>query len=457
MVNYKRWQCEIATGKNAIANETSWRFPMETINTSRILITFLVLFTILLMPITGFATNGYFSIGFGTKSKGLAGAAVALPQDSMVAAVNPAGMVHIGNQWDLGLAFFNPNRSYTANATPGFAPIPPGTFESSNDLFLIPHFGVNWMLDDASSVGLSIGGNGGMNTEYQTATFVNFAPPGSPTEFQATSPTGVDLVQLFVGFTYSRKVWERHSFGVTPIFAVQRFKAEGLQPFKGVSTSPNDVTNNGNDYSYGGGVRIGWLGEFTDWLTVGASVQSKLYMSKFDKYKGLFAEGGDFDIPPVYNVGFSTKLNPEWTFAFEVQGILFEEVKAISNSNDFPVTPGSLGGDDGLGFGWEDMTIFKLGVQWDARPDWTLRLGYSTANQVIPSSQALFNILAPATVTDHIAFGVTKSFGERDEINFAYTHAFNEKVSGTSPNTGTQTGFLEMDQNEFEISWSRKF
>ena len=336
-------------------------------------------------------------------------------------------------------------------------PIPPGRFESSNDLFLIPHFGLNWMLDDVSSLGLTLYGNGGMNTEYQTATFVNFAPPGAPAQFQATSPTGVDLMQLFVGFTYSRKAWERHSFGITPIFAVQSFKAEGLQPFRGVSVSPQNVTNNGRDYSYGGGVRIGWLGEFTDWLTVGASLQSQIYMTKFDKYKGLFAENGNFDIPPVYNVGFTAQLNPQWAFAFEVQGILYEEVKSISNKNNFPVTPGSLGCDDCLGFGWENMTIFKLGLQWDLKPDWTLRLGFSTANQVIPNSQALFNILAPATVTDHIAFGFTKSFGERNELNFAYTHAFNNKVSGTNPNTGTQTGFLEMDQNEFEISWSRKF
>jgi long-chain fatty acid transport protein len=133
------------------------------------------------MPSIAFATNGYFSHGFGTKSKGLAGAAVALPQDAMVAATNPAGMVHVGSRWDVGLAAFNPNRGYTANddAQPGSASIPAGEFESSNDFFFIPHFGINWMLDDVSSVGLSIGGNGGMNTEYRTETFRNFAP-GQP-------------------------------------------------------------------------------------------------------------------------------------------------------------------------------------------------------------------------------------------------------------------------------------
>jgi long-chain fatty acid transport protein len=34
-----------------------------------------------------------FSYGFGTTAKGMAGVATALPQDTLVAATNPAGMV----------------------------------------------------------------------------------------------------------------------------------------------------------------------------------------------------------------------------------------------------------------------------------------------------------------------------------------------------------------------------
>ena len=48
-----------------------------------------------------FATNGYFAHGYGTKNKALAGAGVALPQDAMIAATNPAGMVWVGA--DLGV------------------------------------------------------------------------------------------------------------------------------------------------------------------------------------------------------------------------------------------------------------------------------------------------------------------------------------------------------------------
>lgn len=42
----------------------------------------------LTIPMTAMATNGYFSHGYGTKNKGLAGGGVALSQDAMAAATN---------------------------------------------------------------------------------------------------------------------------------------------------------------------------------------------------------------------------------------------------------------------------------------------------------------------------------------------------------------------------------
>ena len=65
------------------------------------------------------ATNGYFSHGFSTKEKGLAGAGTAYSQDSMAAATNPAGMAFVGERMDLGLQLFSPSpRGYTVTGTP---------------------------------------------------------------------------------------------------------------------------------------------------------------------------------------------------------------------------------------------------------------------------------------------------------------------------------------------------
>ncbi len=60
------------------------------------------------------AANGYFVHGYGPKNKGMAGAGVALPQDTITAATNPAGMVHLGKRFDVGLAVFSPLRAMKA-------------------------------------------------------------------------------------------------------------------------------------------------------------------------------------------------------------------------------------------------------------------------------------------------------------------------------------------------------
>lgn len=43
---------------------------------------------------------------------------------------------------------------------------------------------------------------------------------------------------------------------------------------------------------------------------------SRIRASKFDDYSGLFANGGRFDIPENYGVGFSWKVLPTWTLAY---------------------------------------------------------------------------------------------------------------------------------------------
>ena len=167
----------------------------------------------MLVPLTAFATNGYFAHGYGTKNKGLAGGGIALPQDTMAAATNPAGMVFTGDRFDLGAAIFSPSpRSYTATSSgvtaPNGAPCGlncpftiggegPGTqsIESDNDFFLIPHFGRNWMLNSDSSIGLTVYGNGGMDTEYKNG-IAQHSNGATAQEFPGTFGAGNTTMQL---------------------------------------------------------------------------------------------------------------------------------------------------------------------------------------------------------------------------------------------------------------------
>ena len=433
--------------------------------------------TLCMVAPTADATNGYMSHGYGTMSKGMAGAGSALPQDTLSVFNNPAGLVRLGKRYDAELELFSPNREYKANddfAPPPSPSVPPGREESENDYFLIPGFGINLPLDDSSSVGIALTGQGGMNTEYDTATFANFAaPPGSPQNptgaFTATEPTGVDLAQLALGMTYARELGAfaglgitRQSIGITPILAVQRFKARGLQPFKALSVSPDNLTNNGYDYSYGAGVRAGWLGSLLhDQLNVGVSYQSKLWMTDFDDYEGLFANGGEFDIPAVFNFGLAFMITPKLTIVADYKRIFYDDVDALSNTNDLSfneiiTNPDKrLGGDDGLGFGWDDINVYSVGLQYEASEKLTLRAGYSDADEPWKDANTLFNVLAPATVEKHASLGATYQLDTQSRVSFAFTHAFENTIKGTSQFTGPQTGQVRMRQNMLQISYSR--
>jgi long-chain fatty acid transport protein len=432
---------------------------------------------VLLCASAAHATNGYMSHGYGTTSKGMAGAGMALPQDTLTVFSNPAGLTRVGRRYDVELELFSPHREYKANsdfAPPPTPSVPPGREESTNDYFLIPGFGINFPLDSKSSVGIALVGQGGMNTEYGTATFVNFAaPPGSPQnpegEFTASEPTGVDFAQLGLGITYARELGPvaalgitRQSAGITPIIAGQRFKARGLQPFKALSVSPDHVTNNGYDYAWGGGVRIGWLGSLLgDQLNAGVSYQSRLWMHDFDDYEGLFARGGSFDIPPIFNVGLAFMLTPDLTLVADFERIFYGDIDALSNTNDIGLDQiiadpdQRLGGDQGLGFGWEDINVYSVGLRYQATERLTLRTGYSYGEEPWKNVNTLFNVLAPATIEKHASLGATYKLDKHSRVSFAYTHAFTNTIDGTSTFTGPQTGYVRMDQDMVQFAYSR--
>lgn len=416
-------------------------------------------------PRNAHATDGYFSLGYGTKSKGMAGAGIAYPQDSLCGVTNPAGMVRVGTRIDLGASLFNPERNYSVHGNPSGAPgtfgLAPGTVESDNTVFGVPHLAYNRMLGSKSSFGITISGNGGMNTTYPASAGGGFGTFGG-------GQAGVNLEQLFVSPTYALALNDRTSVGVALILAYQRFEARGLRNFGGFTSSgtANNLTDNGDDHSLGLGVRLGVLTTASPKLTLGLAYQAQVTMQKFEKYSDLFAGHGSFDIPASITGGFAYKTTETSVLAFDVQHMWYSAVHSIGNpfSNLFQGMATHdpsylLGGDNGPGFGWRDMTVYKLGYQWDASRDWTLRTGVAYGAQPLRSSEVLFNILAPGVQEWHFTLGCTKRMGKSGEVSFAAMYSPKKGVGGPNPleAPGQQTIDLSMHQLEFELSWGKRF
>lgn len=400
-----------------------------------------------------FATDGYFAHGYGVKGLGLGGVGIALPQDALAAATNPAGLGIIGDRIDFGVTWFKPDRDARLSNTAGGTGDLDGRYDGNDtEHFFIPEFGYNRVINDRTTLGVSVYGNGGMNTDYKD---------GIPYFNNTGRRTGIDYLQVVVAPTATWRVNEQHVLGVSLNLAYQRFEAKGLQNFDnaGFTTSPGNVTNNGHDNSYGAGLRFGWIGQVSDAVTLGATYQTKTYASKFDKYKGLFAEGGDIDIPANYGVGIAVKATPALTIAADAQRILYSDVDSIGNLSLSNLFAGNaLGSSKGPGFGWRDVTVLKLGAQYAYSDTLTLRAGYNHSSQPVRSSETLFNILAPAVVQDHLTLGATYTLPNKSELSFFFAHAFENKVRGNNsipaaaPFLGGESD-LRMNQNSLGIAY----
>jgi long-chain fatty acid transport protein len=393
------------------------------------------------------ATDGYFSTGYGTQSKGVAGAGVAIATDTLAPALNPATLVFVTDQIDLGASLFNPNRSYSVTGQPSGFPgtfgLAPGTVESGSRLFAVPAFGAAWKAGAHGAFGVAVFGNGGMNTNYNVPTF-------------GVAPAGVDLSQMFIAPTYARTFGAHHAVGVTGILAYQRFSASGLQAFAPFSSDDDCLTNNAHANSFGGGLRVGYLGTVSKYLSVGASYQSRIWMQKFEPYKGLFAQDGSFDVPSSWVLGVAVKPTTNIDLLADVQQVRYSEVKSIANTLLPNLMQAPLGSETGAGFGWQDMTTYKFGVQQRVKSGWTWRAGYSYGKQPIPSSEVLFNILAPGVEEHHATLGLSKAVGHGKEVSLALTRAFSNTVTG--PNSleapGRQQIGLEMNQWDVQIGYA---
>ncbi len=413
----------------------------------------LVLMAGLIISSQTFATDGYFSVGYGTINKGLAGAGIAFYQGSLING-NPAGNVFLGTKYQLGVNFFNPNRKYTVTGNASeqaMFPLATGTIESDSKLFLMPSAGANWMLNDNSSISAALFGNGGMNTDYPTQTFGD----------QSVTTTGVNLAQMYGNITYSQKLGEKHSIGVTGVLAYQYFEAKGLTNFGGFSSNPSALSGNGTDSGFGYGFKIGYLGHLTDNFAVGVTYQSKVFMSEFDDYAGLFAEQGDFDIPSSWTAGIAWEVASDFTVMADVKQIMYGDIKSIgnpmSNLNNAMMGDATsmLGGDNGAGFGWDNIMVYKLGFNYAGVETWEFRAGLSIGDNPVPSSEVMFNILAPGVIENQIALGLSKEVGKSgNQFHVAFNYAMNNSVEGANPMAPQQTIDIEMNQFELELGFS---
>jgi long-chain fatty acid transport protein len=368
----------------------------------------------------------------------MGGAATAMSEDTFGGANNPASMVFVGDRIDFGASLFSPRREATSmdfGAGNGSST----TIQSDKNYFVVPEFGYNKMMSKDLSLGVTVYGNGGMNTDYA-------AGSNNINMYGNTGRLGVDLVQLVIAPTAAYKIAPNHSIGISPLIGYQRFKADGVLSDNANGNGTGNSINPGYDDAFGYGVRIGYMGKITPDFTIGASYSTKVKMQKFDKYATtLFATGnGALDLAENYSLGVAYKVMPDLTMALDYTRINYGDVASIGTSTAQ------------RGFGWNGIDVWKLGAEYKYSKAWTMRAGWNHGDNPINAADAFSNIIAPGVIKDHLTMGTTYATSTGGELTIAYTHGFENSVTGPNAAVPSSMTTIRMHQDILGVAYGWK-
>ena len=439
----------------------------------------------LLVSQAGYATNGYFPHGVGTKNKAMAGAGMAKPEDAISIVNNPAVAVFLDDRMDVGLAVFQPNRNFTTLTEGSGGENNTFTFDnadtdSDRDLYLAPEVARTSQLQNDSAFAWAFYMQTGIGTSLKggAATF----DPDSDGPLGITTLPGIygdgdfslELSQAYVDITWAKKWGEKTSFGISAVLAAQSIKVKGTgglarytETFaaSGGSILPDQLSGNGRDVNYGAGLKFGLHRLLGEHFSFGIMYQSEINVGSSKDYSDLFAGGGDIDIPAWFRMGLTWQPTDALSFSIDAQTIFYEKVDALGNPfgnvNNCPSTgwggtdlTSCMGGKNGPGFGWKDVKIFNFGTSWDVSDRWTLLAGFSFSDQPTPQYETFFNIMMMNMSESHYTAGVSHKLKNGHELSFSFMYTEEESFKHPNQLDPYQAILLTTDQYDFQVSYS---
>lgn len=381
------------------------------------------------------AMDGYEFTGFGPRQKALGGAGLADSRDAMAISLNPAGVASVGRSFQIGFTGLFSERGYTTGGlTFGIAP---GDVRSGRGFFPTGNIAYVSPIDAESSWGVTSYSHGGVNTAYSAEGSRPLFGPSLGGPFGGGF-AGIDYQRQFISAAYARRFGPL-SIGVAPTLAVQFLNVQGLGPMAPLSQNPLAFSNRGDDWTLGGGVRVGLQYEVTPSLRVAAAGSTPMFMMKQSSYSGFVAQQGALDIPGHVGVGVAYDILPNLTAMLDWKHIFYGSVDALANQS-FPIMPGGPGSYNGPGFGLNDVDAEAVGLEWRSTQDLTLRLGYRHTSLPFGANNVTLNVLAPGLTEHHASAGLNYRLTRNSSIDVAFVHGFRNSVSGYESLPFTMTG-----------------
>ena len=397
-----------------------------------------------------FAQSGHIMQGVGAVNMSMGGAATAQPLDINGAILwNPAAISAFDNKiisLSAGAFFSSPQLSSSIPAgmlgeeMPGVS----GTIEDELGTSILPAIAYVWGKPESKhTFGISAFGISGFGVDFpeeknSPLAGASFNPneSSSPISYpQAANGFGhikSNYMLLQVSLTYAYKINDNLSFGLQP-----NFDYEALEMAPNPTTSPDftgkgyPVTDKASAMGYG--AQFGLFYDSHKLLKLGVSYKTKQYFSEYT-FKNTYLDGSSapensftMNYPAILSFGLGLSAN-KFDFAADFRLVDYENTEGfaekgwvINGDKDSPYFGYPTGAVKG--FGWENMTILSLGLQYKLTENLPVRFGYTYNTNPINNELAFFSVSAPAVITNAAQIGFGYKAGKLD-FNLVYHKGF---------------------------------
>lgn len=370
------------------------------------------------------AGNGNQLHGIGAVNSSMGGAGVALPNDALGALnLNPALLTQLdGHRMEFSAELADDDITVESSVASPF-----GTFSGKTahaaDPALIPAFGFT-AHKPGSRIAFGVGflGLAGFGADFpQDSTNPIFAP--QPLGFgHIYSSYALMKVPTVVAFQVNDSlslggalVVGRASLTARPAgFAAPDCSAGGVCFVPGAD----------NDSAWGFGAQVGLLYKVSDAFNIGVSYQSEMDFEDFEWNSTVanpnlpnFGARRDLTLqvnnPANIVVGFGFTPTERLKIALDAKQMYFEEAEGFGDT-----------------LGWQDITAYALGIQFQATPRFALRAGWNETEGAIPDEATVFNVASPAVFGSHATVGLGIGVTDTLTLNAGYYRALAEEISG---------------------------
>jgi len=379
---------------------------------NKLLVSALGLISVSALP--SYATNGDQMIGVTATQWGMGGAVVAAPQDAGTILTNPAGIAELNikeMRVDMGFGFLNPPRKVNG-------------LESDSDLYMIPSGALAFNVNDRLYLGMGMAGLSGMGVDF---------PDTAAASGNQAIITTKQFYKIAPGFGY--KVNDALSIGAALNIDYQSLALSNPQ-----YTLPQNQV-------YGLGLSAGLIYKPTDTLRIGASWISEQNMSPFHWNTTQGPIEMTMNGPQQFALGVALTPSPGLLIEADIKHIAFSDVLgnvAVSRPDGYS---GSVPAN--MNFGWENQTVFSLGIQKEIDAKTTVRMGLNYGKSPIGTEDVNTNIGSLAVTEKHLSMGMTRKITDKAQVSVSYMHAFNNSISST-------TNTIELEQNIVNLQISYK-